>query len=144
MSQLCVGIGINPPSLYAAFGSKAQLFINAVDHCEPIFLDPEWNTFDQEPRVAEAFKRFFEDFVDVITAPGPHLGCLVVHSAVSLEDRESDVARAPQLGDEAARHFQGKLDFGVRSVQILAGMDTLAHAVNMISEGLALRTHDGT
>ncbi|MBP2392794.1 TetR/AcrR family transcriptional regulator [Paenarthrobacter nicotinovorans] len=146
VSQLCAGIGINPPSLYAAFGSKAQLFINVVDHYERTFWDPVWDTFDQEPRVAEAFKRFFEDFVDVITAPGPHLGCLVVHSAVSLEDRDSDVARAlAAIGDDGVRRFQGKLDLGIRSGQIPAGSDTLAlaHAINMLSEGLALRAHDG-
>ena len=75
VSQLSAGIGINPPSLSAALGSKAQLFIDVVDHYERTFWDPVWESFNQEPRVVEAFKRFFEDFVDEITAPGPHLGC---------------------------------------------------------------------
>lgn len=146
VSQLCAGIGINPPSLYAAFGSKAQLFIDVVDHYERTFWDPVWDAFDQEQQVVDAFSRFFNDFVEVISAPGAHLGCLVVHSAVSLEDRESDVARAlAAIGDEGVRRFQGKLDFGIRDGQILAGTDTLAlaHAINILSEGLALRAHDG-
>lgn len=146
VSQLCAGIGINPPSLYAAFGSKAQLFIDVVDHYERTFWDPVWDAFDQEPQVVDAFRRFFNDFVDVISAPGTHLGCLVIHSAVSLEDRDSDVARAlAAIGDEGVRRIQGKLDFGIRDGQIPAGTDTLAlaHAINMISEGLALRAHDG-
>ncbi|WP_284989540.1 TetR/AcrR family transcriptional regulator [Arthrobacter sp. efr-133-TYG-120] len=146
VSQLCAGIGINPPSLYAAFGSKAQLFIDVVDHYERTFWDPVWDAFDQEQQVVDAFSRFFNDYVDVISAPGAHLGCLVVHSAVSLEDRETDVARAlAAIGDEGVRRIQGKLDFGIRDGQIPAGTDTLAlaHAINILSEGLALRAHDG-
>ncbi len=146
VSQLCAGIGINPPSLYAAFGSKAQLFIDVVDHYERTFWDPVWETFDKEPRVADAFRRFFSDFVGVISVPGTHLGCLVVQSAVSLEDRTSEVARAlAAIGDDGVRRFQGKLEFGIRDGQIPTDTDTLAlaHAINMISEGLALRAHDG-
>lgn len=146
VSQLCAGIGINPPSLYSAFGSKAQLFINVVDHYERTFWDPVWDAFAQEPQVVDAFRRFLSDFVGVISVPGTHLGCLVVQSVVSLEDRDTDVARAlAAIGEEGVRRFQDKLEFGIRDGQIPAGTDTLAlaHAINMISEGLALRAHDG-
>lgn len=32
IAELCQARGINPPSLYAAFGNKAQLFVEAVEH----------------------------------------------------------------------------------------------------------------
>lgn len=146
VSQLCAAIGINPPSLYAAFGSKARLFLDVVDYYERTFWQPVWDAFERETHVLAAFRRFFNDTVDVISAPGTHLGCLVTLSAVSLEERDTDVARALEaIGKEGVRHIQAKLDFGVRDGQIPAGTDTLAlaHAVSAVVDGLAIRAHDG-
>ena len=36
ISELCAAMEINPPSLYAAFGNKAQLFMEAVQHYEDV------------------------------------------------------------------------------------------------------------
>lgn len=146
VSQLCAGIGINPPSLYAAFGSKAQLFLVVVDHYERTFWQPVWDAFERETVVLAAFRRFFNDTVDVISAPGTHLGCLVTLSTVSLEQRDTDVARALEaIGEDGVRHIKAKLDFGVADGQIPAGTDTLAlaHAVSVVVDGLAIRAHDG-
>ncbi|MDI9900493.1 TetR/AcrR family transcriptional regulator [Rhodococcus sp. IEGM 1409] len=146
VSQLCAGIGINPPSLYAAFGSKAQLFLDVVDYYERTFWQPVWDAFEREPQVHDAFRRFFNDTVDVVSEPGTHLGCLVTLSSVSLEDRDTDVARAlTAIGENGVRRIQAKLDFGIRDGQIPAGTDTLAlaHTVSVVVDGLAIRAHDG-
>ncbi|WP_353951545.1 TetR/AcrR family transcriptional regulator [Knoellia sp. S7-12] len=146
VSQLCAGIGINPPSLYAAFGSKAQLFLDVVDHYQRTFWEPMWDAFEPEPSVKDAFRHFFDGTVNVISAPGTRLGCLVTLSAVSLENHDSDVGRAlAAIGDEGVRRFQAKLDFGVRDGQIPADTDTLAlaHAVSGAVVALAIRAHGG-
>lgn len=146
VSQLCSAIGINPPSLYAAFGSKAQLFLDVLDYYERTFWQPVWDAFERETHVLTAFRRFFDDTVDVISAPGTHLGCLVTLSAVSLKERDTDVARAlAAIGEDGVRIIQNKLDFGIRDGQIPAGTDTLAlaHAVSMVVDGLAIQAHDG-
>lgn len=145
VSQLCAGIGINPPSLYAAFGSKARLFLDVVDQYERSFWDPVWDAFEGEAHVKSAFQHFFDDTISVISAPGPHLGCLVTLSTLGLEDRDSDVARAlAAIGDDGLRRLQAKLDFGIRDGQVPAGTDTLAlaHAVSVVVDGLAMRAHD--
>lgn len=146
VSQLCTGIGINPPSLYAAFGSKAQLFLTVVDRYERTYWQPMWDAFDRDPQVHEAFHHFFNAAVDVMSAPGAHLGCLVTLSAVSLGNRDSDVAHAlAAIGDEGVRRVQAKLDSGIQHGQIPADTDTLAlaHALITVLDGLALRAHDG-
>ena len=146
VSQLCAGIGINPPSLYAAFGSKAQLFLDVVHYYERTFWQPVWDAFEGETRVLPAVRRLLDDTVDVVAAPGTHLGCLVTLSTVSLRERDTDVARAlAAIGQDGVRRIQARLDFGVRDGQSPAGTDTLAlaHAVSMVVDGLAMRAHDG-
>ena len=69
VSRLCTGIGINPPSLYAAFESKAQLFLEVVDRYERSVWDPLWEAFDRESELQSAFRHFFDDFIEVTSTP---------------------------------------------------------------------------
>lgn len=57
--ELCAAMGINPPSLYAAFGNKAQLFMKAVDHYETVFWDNAWERMAIGQNVQEDMERFF-------------------------------------------------------------------------------------
>lgn len=146
VSQLCAGMGINPPSLYAAFGSKSQLFLDVVEYYERTFWAPVWDTFESEARIVPAVRRFLDDTVDVVSAPGARLGCLVTLSRVSLRERDTDVSCAlAAIGEDGLRRTRARLDFGVRDGQIPAGTDTLtlAIAIGMTVDGLAIRAHDG-
>lgn len=146
VSQLCAGMGINPPSLYAAFGSKSQLFLDVVEHYERTFWAPVWEAFESEARIMPAVRQFLDDTVGVVSTPGARQGCLVTLSSVSLKERGTDVARAlAAIGDDGVRRIQARLDLGVADGQIPAGTDTLAlaHAVSMTVDGLAIRAHDG-
>ncbi|WGW12578.1 TetR/AcrR family transcriptional regulator [Saxibacter everestensis] len=146
VSQLCAAIGINPPSLYAAFGSKSQLFLDVVEYYERTVWQPVWDAFEGGSRIVPAVRQFLDDTVEVVSAPGAHLGCLVTLSTVSLRERDTDVARAlAAIREDGARRTQARLDFGVQDGQIPAGTDTLAlaHAIGMVVDGLAIRAHDG-
>jgi len=146
VTQLCAAIGINPPSLYAAFGSKAGLFLDVVDHYERTHWDPVWDAFERESLARVAVRRLLDDTIEVFTAQEKHRGCLVTLSTVNLADRESEVGDAlTAIGDDGIRRTKAKLDFGVRDGQIPPGTDTLAlaQAVAMMIDGLALRAHWG-
>ena len=54
VAELCAAMGINPPSLYAAFGNKAQLFMEAVGHYERVFWDATWDKMGDVPDVRAA------------------------------------------------------------------------------------------
>ena len=42
IAQLCDVMQINKPSLYAAFGNKSDLFLEAVDYYETTYWDGVW------------------------------------------------------------------------------------------------------
>jgi len=43
MNDLCDAMGVRSPSLYAAFGSKEALYLEAVEHYVEIFGPPVWD-----------------------------------------------------------------------------------------------------
>ena len=51
--ELCSAMGVNPPSMYAAFGSKAALFIEAMEHYERSYWDEPGRRFLAEPDLSK-------------------------------------------------------------------------------------------
>ena len=43
MNDLCEAMGIRSPSLYAAFGSKEALYLEAIQHYVRTVVPPVWN-----------------------------------------------------------------------------------------------------
>src|SRR5581483_8596039 len=80
VSDLTGEMGITPPSLYAAFGDKKQLFLEAVDRYQ---AGP--GSFAQralaEPTAEAAMRRLLMDTVDSFCNPKLPRGCMVVLSA---------------------------------------------------------------
>lgn len=89
LTDLTSAMGINRPSLYAAFGDKESLFRAAVDRYEAQRLG-----FGREalakPTAREAVEHMLFGVVNLVTHPDSPNGCLMVQSAlVSGESAES-------------------------------------------------------
>jgi AcrR family transcriptional regulator len=115
LTDLCDAMEINRPSLYAAFGTKEELFRRALDRYAngPHAYEAEALALPTARQVAEALLRgAVERQTGVDT---PH-GCLAVLGATTHPDAESPVAQAliaaRTLGEEAvrARFSQAKAD----------------------------------
>jgi AcrR family transcriptional regulator len=93
LTDLCEAMDINRPSLYAAFGTKEQLFHRALDRYAngPHAYEAEALALPTAREVAEALLRgAVERQTGVDT---PH-GCLAVLGATTHPDTESPIARA--------------------------------------------------
>ena len=144
VNMLCEAIRL--PSLYAAFGSKANLFLIVVNRYERIYWDPVWEIFDQATDLQQAFSELFDSAVDVVSTLGGHQGCLVVLSAVAHGNRGDDVAVAlTKIRADMVERIRRKLEHAVSSGQLAPDTDTLAlsHALNTVLDGIALRAKDG-
>lgn len=75
---------INPPSLYAAFGSKAELFLEAVNYYERTFWDAPRERMLREENVYDAVHNFFEESAVILTSQEVPCGCLVVLAAINV------------------------------------------------------------
>jgi AcrR family transcriptional regulator len=82
LPDLTKAMGINRPSLYAAFGNKEALFRKALDRYAE---GPAGYVFEalNEPTARAAVERLLFGGIDLVTDPrNPH-GCLMVHGALA-------------------------------------------------------------
>ncbi|WP_339474655.1 TetR/AcrR family transcriptional regulator [Pseudomonas sp. RL_5y_Pfl2_69] len=146
VAELCTAMGINPPSLYAAFGNKAKLFLEAVDYYEATFWDATWEKMGSEPDLVRGISDFFQASATILTEPLAPCGCMVVLAAVNVSEDAAEVSAALKaLRQEGRDYLQQRLDRGVEDGQLKPQTNTriLASALNTLLEGMSLQAHDG-
>ena len=92
MADLVQALGIASARIYAAFGSKQDLFREAVQRYEAGdggFAD---RAMAQEPRVRDALARVLRDAVATYTDDAHPLGCMVVTAATNCAEENEEVA----------------------------------------------------
>lgn len=86
LSDLTAAMGINKPSLYAAYGDKAALFGKVVDR----YVQTQsvlWEEALGDPSARSGLERILNAAADSLTcAQNPH-GCLLVQSALACDEK---------------------------------------------------------
>ena len=144
--ELCSAMGVNPPSMYAAFGSKAALFIEAMEHYERSYWEEPGRRFLAEPDLRRAVAGYFEDAARILLSPETPCGCMVVLAAVNLADSAGEVAQAVRHLRMATKElFAIRLRQAAGEGQIPPDADipALAGTLNALLEGLSLQARDG-
>lgn len=146
VGELCAAMGIKAPSLYAAFGSKAQLFLEAVDYYERVYWAPAEARFLAQEDVYRAVEDFFSEAATIVLSPHTPCGCLVVLAAVNLSPHEAQVRDAIRQRRFAMKaKFLERLRRAIADGQLPADTDApaLAGAFGTLLEGLSMQARDG-
>jgi AcrR family transcriptional regulator len=145
LSHLTDAMGINAPSLYAAFGSKEQLFREAVELYEATEGAPALGALDA-PTAREAVERMLRGNVADYTDPAKPPGCMIVLAAttgtVGNEGVRDFLAEQRRTGEEGLRR---RLQQGVDDGDLPSGTDVAALAafVTTLQQGLSIQARDG-
>jgi TetR/AcrR family transcriptional repressor of nem operon len=84
-------MGIQRGSLYAAFGDKRQLFLEALDRYEERFYRSTLRHLEEgHPR--EGIRRVFEQVVSDCACAGGSKGCFITNTAVALAEDDPETA----------------------------------------------------
>lgn len=146
VAELCKAMEINPPSLYATFGNKASLFLEALRHYEHTYWDAPARRFLAEPDVHAAVEQFFREAAEILLSPETPCGCMVVLAAVNIsEDEKEIIAAVRDLRLATKTMFADRFRRAIQDGQIPADTDVpaLAGALNTLLEGLSLQARDG-
>lgn len=146
VAELCKAMEINPPSLYATFGNKASLFLEALRHYEHTYWDAPARRFLAEPDVHAAVEQFFREAAEILLSPETPCGCMVVLAAVNISDDEKEIiAAVRELRLATKTMFADRFRRAIQDGQIPADTDVpaLAGALNTLLEGLSLQARDG-
>ncbi|TXI03597.1 MAG: TetR/AcrR family transcriptional regulator [Rhizobium sp.] len=146
MSELCEVMEINPPSLYAAFGNKAQLFMEAVAHYENVYWNDAWQRLEDEPDLRSAMVGFFHDAASILTSQEAPCGCMVVLGAANVSRESQGVNDALKaLREEGKDCFLSRLKKGIADGDLPqdTDADTLASTLNTLFHGMSIQARDG-
>lgn len=145
VADLCTAMDIKPPSLYATFGNKAALFLEAVRHYEDVYWKDVSVRFQEERDIYKAVRDFFRDAARILLSPDTPCGCMVVLAAVNIAEDEKDIiASIREMRLDTKRMFAERLRQAISDGQIPADTDvpSLAGALNALLEGLSLQARD--
>ena len=146
VADLCKAMEINPPSLYAAFGNKASLFLEALRHYEQTYWEAPSRRFMANPDVYAAVDSFFREAAQILLSPETPCGCMVVLAAINISEEEKAIIETVRELRLATKHmFSDRLRQAIQDGQIPPDTDVpaLAGALNTLLEGLSIQARDG-
>jgi TetR/AcrR family transcriptional repressor for divergent bdcA len=104
VADVTEALGINPPSFYAAFGSKAGLYQRVLDHWTGTEAIPLADILRPDVPVADALAAVLEDAARRYASDPAAGGCLVLEGTRCNDEGAREAARALNLGAEAFIH----------------------------------------
>ncbi|MGW0664344.1 TetR/AcrR family transcriptional regulator [Streptodolium elevatio] len=145
MGDLTTAMGIASPSLYAAFGSKEQLFREAVALYDATLGAAVDRALTDEPTAREAVAAILRANTRTADDDGP-AGCMFVVAATNCTDANAAVRDLlATRRNEGLRDLRLRLERGVREGDLPPHTDTSAVAAYYVAvvQGLSIRARDG-
>ena len=146
LPELTRAMGINRPSLYAAFGNKEQLFRKALVRFQTGRLSVLTVAL-RKPTARAVVEAIFSGFVKMQRDCGKARGCLVVSGALSCGEETETVRRElAQLRQAVVTALRERFERAVRDGDLSAETDcaTLARYIATVLNGLAVQAASGT
>jgi AcrR family transcriptional regulator len=146
LDDLTESMGINRPSLYASFGGKHDLYMEAIDRyamtygCQPV------KALQSETDIKKSVAAFLDASIRCVTSKDGPKGCLI--STVAADDAEKDSQVRDKINSiftETDRVIADHFKAAQRSGQLFEGAspDSLARMTFSITHSFAARARVG-
>ncbi|MEW6438569.1 MAG: TetR/AcrR family transcriptional regulator [Pseudomonadota bacterium] len=139
--DLTEAMGINPPSLYAAFGSKEDLFRKALDRYVGIRKDFSREALEA-PTAREVVERLLRGTADQLTDPQSPPGCLLVQGALSCGESAEPIKKElcfRRVAEEVALRHRLERALASGDLPKNANAASLARYIATVSQGMAVQ-----
>jgi AcrR family transcriptional regulator len=146
LSDLTAAMGINSPSLYAAFGSKEALFREAVTLYGATEGTEIWDALPKTPTARKAIERFLRETAKSFTRPNKPAGCLIVLGALPTNNANANACHELQKRRmENVAALRERLQRAVHEGELPADLDCEAAATfyATVQQGMSIQARDG-
>lgn len=145
IADLCGAMGIAPPSLYAAFGNKEDLYLAALGLYGERHRDDVWRTFDAADTARGAIEGFLTSSANHLTRPDRPRGCMVTLSSVREEGSERLGRTVAEGRAEGQRLLEQRLQQGIEAGELPHETDIagLARMFLSVQQGMSIQARDG-
>lgn len=146
MNDLCDAMGIRSPSLYAAFGSKEALYLEAVEHYVQTVGPTIWDKLSSGASARAGVERMLSAATEALPKSGDiPAGCMAVLGAVGDEWPAAVADRVKQVRLEMLGNLQSRLKIAVADgeLPVTTDIDRLSRFYLSVFQGMALQARDG-
>jgi len=145
MPDLTEAMGMNRPSIYAAFGNKEELFCKAMERYAES-ASTQINALLDAPTIRESIERFLLGSADMFSSRRNPRGCMAVKSAMVNGDEAPLVHKEAQKGREIAmKALRARLDKAAAEGELSADKNTadLARFFTTVLQGMSVQSVGG-
>ncbi len=146
ISELTSAMGITAPSLYAAFGDKERLFLEAIERYATGPGGGYPKALEEEPTAYLAIKRCLEEAAEELTRPCHPRGCMVTMAATNCSLASAHIqaalAKRRASADEGVRC---RIECGIAKGELPKETDaaSLANFYATVFRGMSMQAADG-
>ncbi len=145
LNELTSAMGITPPSLYAAFGDKEKLFLEAVERYSTKSCSTLQCLFAEAPTARDAIERLLQSSAVENTCPSHPPGCLVVTAATNCSASASHVQEAmTERRDNIEVMIRTRIEQGISEGELTPDTDAgaLASFYSTVIHGMSTQARD--
>jgi AcrR family transcriptional regulator len=142
VAELCVATGLNPPSLYAAFGDKARLFEAALDRYQAGVGAFAAAALAEERTAEAAIRRLLSEAADRLATPDQPCGCLVAAGAGS-DPVAREAALVRRRLSQAAITARIRQGAAAGELPPNTDVEALARLIVTVVQGMSAQALDG-
>lgn len=145
-ADLTKAMGINPPTLYSMFGSKEELYRQALDFSIARETARRSEILHSSRPVWEALRLYLYDIADGDTQPDKPRGCMVSTAVLQHAEENASVARmTADLRESSIQTLKARFDRAIQEDELPAqtDTDTLARFYGAVIQGMSAQACDG-
>jgi AcrR family transcriptional regulator len=145
ISDLTTAMGINPPSLYAAFGDKERLFMEAIDRYQA--RRGESCPYCEEATARAAVERLLTYMAHELSASSQPRGCMIMMAAATCANSSGKLQAMLAAQRMASRdRLKARIRKGILDGDVPAGTDAgaLADFYSTLLIGMSALARDGS
>jgi AcrR family transcriptional regulator len=146
MNDLCDAMGISSPSLYAAFGSKEALYLEAVEHYVRTQGPPVWDKLAEGTTARAGIENLLIAWTESLPkSRATPAGCMALLAAVGDEWPAAIVRVVKKVRLEMLGTLRSRLEAAVADGELPAStdIDGLSRFYLGVFQGMAVQAKDG-
>lgn len=145
VADLCAAMGINAPSLYAAFGSKEALYEAALARYAALTVPRIWGGLDAQPTARDAIADVLLRAAEALPGDGRPAGCMISLSSVGQEGEARLGALVAEGRREGERLLARRIARAIAEGELPAATDAsgIARFYSCVQQGMSILARDG-
>ncbi|WP_257451907.1 TetR/AcrR family transcriptional regulator [Archangium lipolyticum] len=146
IADLTEAMGITPPSLYAAFGSKAELYRQVLARYRASQGASPPRALTEEPTARAAMERVLREAARGFSSREHPRGCMISTAVLACAEENQPVAEhVATLRADALAALRTRIEQGIAEGELPAGTDAaaLARYFGALIQGMSVQALDG-